>query len=387
MDDCELQRAYSFSDVGLSNHWRNLFEDRSRAVADISDAEIIRWVNTDNYSELAGRLTEVGFEGWIPDLAGLPDGAAAFDKEGFALDGSHWVAFNYKPLPSTFWPTNGSTDDVMIRLPRGFRSDAGGVYSRDIYTANLAILEANIKGLDAVSVADIDENAVGTDLDGNGVMTRIDRITRLNGWVGAVVKYPLLAWIYPQGTEFLHTVRYVGVASDGNISPSRRMKEVRYMAKTTMLPIPALAEGYRQERYAKDAGYLPTYSNLGERGLHNGMGWLIQGFIEDRQGRLRVNTFEETVFCMGCHTSVGTTIDKTFSFPRKVDGADGWRYIDLKDMPDAPNAGEMRGEIATYLERVGGMSSAATPKCDNAGFGMMAVSIMSALPNQMCTHL
>jgi hypothetical protein len=57
---------------------------------------------------------------------------------------------------------------------------------------------------------------------------------------------------------------------------------------------------------------------------------------------------------MGCHTSIGATIDKTFSFPRKVDGAAGWGYINLKGMPDAPNRGETRGEIATYLERVGG---------------------------------
>jgi hypothetical protein len=84
------------------------------------------------------------------------------------------------------------------------------------------------------------------------------------------------------------------------------------------------------------------------------MGWQIQSFIETRSGRLRVSTFEENLFCMGCHTSVGTTIDKTFSFPRKVDGAAGWGYIDLKGMSDAPNIGESRGEIATYLERAGG---------------------------------
>ena len=48
------------------------------------------------------------------------------------------------------------------------------------------------------------------------------------------------------------------------------------------------------------------------------MGWLIQGFIEDRSGRLRFNTYEETMFCMGCHNSVGSIIDKTYSFPRKL---------------------------------------------------------------------
>ena len=57
---------------------------------------------------------------------------------------------------------------------------------------------------------------------------------------------------------------------------------------------------------------------------------------------------------MGCHTSIGSTIDKTFSFPRKVDGAQGWGYINLRGMPDAPTLGEHAGEIATYLTRVGG---------------------------------
>lgn len=126
------------------------------------------------------------------------------------------------------------------------------------------------------------------------------------------------------------------------------------MGKTYMPPKEQLAELYREERYDKEAGYLPGYINRWERGLDNEMGWVIQGFIEDRNGRLRANTYEENMFCMGCHTSVGSTIDKTFSFPRKVDGAAGWGYIELRGMPDAPNKGETRGEYATYFERAGG---------------------------------
>ena len=55
MNDRELQIAYSFSDIGQTNHWQNLFEDRSARVAAIGDAEIIEWVNRDNYSALAPR--------------------------------------------------------------------------------------------------------------------------------------------------------------------------------------------------------------------------------------------------------------------------------------------------------------------------------------------
>src|SRR6185312_7951444 len=83
--------------------------------------------------------------------------------------------FRYKPFPGTFWPTNGSTDDVMIRLPRFFRSDAQGVENREIYKANLAILETALGVGDKVPdekilrrVESIDESVVGLDLNGDG---------------------------------------------------------------------------------------------------------------------------------------------------------------------------------------------------------------------------
>jgi hypothetical protein len=73
---------------------------------------------------------------------------------------------------------------------------------------------------------------------------------------------------------------------------------------------------------------------------------------------------------MGCHTTVGTSIDQTFSFARKVTGKSGWGYIDLKGMADAksrlasahksgtpqPPAASKKGEIFEYLKRVGGGS-------------------------------
>lgn len=354
MNDGELQVAYSFSDVGLSNRWHNLFEDRTERVAAISDQEILAWIDVDNYSELAPRLVEAGFGGFIPDLDGLAEGAAAFDELGFALDGSGWIAFNYKPLPSTFWPTNGSTDDVMIRLPEVYRQTAEGDYSRDVYLANLSIVEASIKGMQAITIPPVNERVVGTDLDGNGALSTATMIANISAYVGNASGHLFVQGLYPLETEFLHTVRYVGVDADGSIGIPRRMKEVRYMRKHQFAPLAYLEELYREEGYSKDAGYLPGYIDVGDWGLDNGMGWAISGFIEDRNGRLRVNTFEETMFCMGCHNSIGSTIDKTFSLPRKVDGADGWGYIDLRGMPDAPNAGELRGEIETYLGRVGG---------------------------------
>jgi hypothetical protein len=354
MNDGGLQLAYSFSPLGTINHWENLFEDRRSRAATISEREILEWVERDNYDELAPRLKAAGFAGWIPDLANLGAASAAFDSQGLARDGSQWMAFNYKPLPSTFWPTNGSTDDVMIRLPAAYRSRPDGSYSRDIYIANLAIAEALIKGLDRVDTPPLNEADAGEDIDGDGRLGTVTELRDFSSWVGQARGHFLKSSLYPQGTEFLHTVRYVGVDDHGEIFPSRRMKEVRYMRKAFLLSPDAVAEAYREEGYHKDEGLLPRYTNRGEEGLDNGMGWLLQTFIEDRSGRLRVATFEENVHCMGCHSSVGTTIDKTFSFPRKVDGAAGWGYINLKNMRDAPNRGEAEGEILTYFRRAGG---------------------------------
>lgn len=356
MGDRDLQEAYSFSDLGMTNHWKNLFEDRTAKVETISDAEILEYIDQDNYSELAGRLQEAEFEGWIPDLKDLHLGAAAFDDEGFAKDGSHWVAFNYKPFPSTFWPTNGSTDDVMIRLTELYRSDREGAYSKDVYKANLAITEAKIKGVPSIGSLPIDEKRVGVDLDGDGKLGLAVKVDGTKGFVGKAEGLFHERGLYPEGTEFLHTVRYVGVDDAGEISVSKRMKEVRYMRKVRSYSKFMYGRKYQTEGFEKEAGNLPGYINLGPHGLDNGTGWAIQGFIENRRGRLRALTYEENFSCMGCHNSIGATIDKTFSFPRKVDGAAGWTYINLKGMPDAPSAGEERGEIGTYLERVGGGS-------------------------------
>lgn len=356
MNDGDLQEAYSFSDLGMTNQWSNLFRDRSKLVAAITDERILRYIAGDNYSELPGRLREANFKGWIPDLRDLQLGAAAFDEHGFARDGSGWVSFNYKPFPSTFWPANGSTDDIMIRLAKSFRTDAAGNEVPDIYRANLAILEARIKGLDRITCLPLDETKTGRDLNRDGTFGSIREITDVTSWVGAAVGSFMETHIYPAGTEFLHTVRYIGIGPDDRISPSVRMKEVRYMRKAKAYSKPVYARQYQLESFDKEAGNLPGYAELGDHGLDNGNGWAVQGFIEDRRGRLRTLTYEENFACMGCHNSVGSTIDKTFGFPRKVDGAAGWGYINLKGMPDAPSRGDTRGEIATYLARAGGGS-------------------------------
>lgn len=361
MNDGFLQNEYLFSDFGMTNHWTNLFKDRTEETSRISDQEIDTYVNTENYTDLKRLLEENEFSGYIPDLENYHLAADSFNEDGFAKDGSGWVAFHYKPLPSTFWPVNGNTDDVLIRLHKDYRQAEDGNLSVTVYKFNLAIVEAAIKNLDSISLDNLDEKVIGMDLNGDGKLGIVDRIDRPSHYVGKASYMQVETFLYPRYTEFLHTVRYVGSTENGEIYNAPRMKELRYMIKArsyqdetaplTKYQLALLYDAEWQEKYKGDE---PFYSSMLERGLDNAMGWWIQGFIEDAEGDLRPQTYEETFYCMGCHTTLGSTVDQVFSFARKIDGAQGWGYIDLKKMTDAPNRGEEEGEILTYFKRVGG---------------------------------
>lgn len=356
LDDGSLQGGYMFSEEGETNHWRNLFEDRNDWLAKISDEQIVAYINKENYTDLAGRLSRRDWPGFIPDLENYHLGAEAFDENGLARDGSGWVAFNYKPFPGTFWPTNGSTDDVLIRLPKAFREDSGKP-DDEVYLLNLSLLEMVIKQQERISIPPIDENTVKTDLDGNGELSSgVDTLAWRSHYMGDASDIGVAHQQYPEGTEFMHSVRYVGVAEDGGIHIPERMKELRYMRKIREIEPYDLKSRYARERKDKNLGLLPEFVDHREEGMENGLGWMLQGYIEDYDGALRPQTHEETRFCMGCHSAVGVTIDQTFAFARKVDGARGWGYIDTRGMPDAPNISEPNGEILNYLKRAGGGS-------------------------------
>jgi hypothetical protein len=355
--DWELQKEYAFSDFALTNRWENLHVDRSAAIAAIADREALDWIRSDNYQALRRALAERrDYPGYRPDL----DLAAGFDERGFARDGSGWRALRYKPFPGTFWPANGSTDDVMIRLPRPFRS-RGGVPSTEVYAANLAILEAAIAAdpfkpaaaLDR-EVGPIDETAAGLDLDRDG---RIGgTVQRLRGlpphYAGDARAVEVHRYLYPEGTEFLHTVRYVD--PDHPALLSVRLKELRYSRKVRFLDLWALQRSQERESDEKDEGRLPMFAGEPLVGLQSDIGWQLQGFIEDGRGRLRLQTEEEHRFCMGCHGATGVAVDGTFTLARKVPGTAGWRHQDLRGMPDVPQAGHPEPEVLTYFKRVQG---------------------------------
>ncbi len=348
-DDRTLQLEYAFSDAALTNAWDNLFGDRSAEVAAQSDQEILDYIRVDNYTPLAEAMAGEEFAGYRPDL----DFRQGFDDEGFARDGSAWRAIRYKPFLGTFWPTNGNTDDVFIRLPEKFRT------TRDLYKINLAILEAavtvdprepdtsgTVRRVEAIS-----EQVAGFDLDGDGALEA--EVTEIRGlpetYAGAAADTAVVALAYPADVEFLHSVRYVDPAEPG--LTSRRMKELRYSRNVIPLEVDQRTLEIERETDARDLGLLPTYEGSAFSGLRGIYGWMLQGWIEDRDGWLRLQTHEEHRFCMGCHGAIGVNVDGTFTLPRKVPGAEGWRYQDLRGMPDVPQLGHADPEYLTYFRR------------------------------------
>ncbi|HEX8701230.1 MAG TPA: hypothetical protein VF815_20565 [Myxococcaceae bacterium] len=360
-NDLALQTEYAFSEVGLTNHWKNLFVDRRPQAAAITDEQALAYIREDNYTPLREAMQAIPaaeHPGFRPDL----DFSKGFDEDGFARDGSGWRAVRYKPFLGTFWPTNGSTDDVFIRLPPAFRRDASGAESRAIYQLNLSLVEVAMTLDPTVHdntkhrrvVEPLDERVGGLDLNGDGQLT--EAVTEVKGvparYVGAAAKEPLRGHLYPEGTEFLHTVRYVD--PDQPTLLSTRMKEVRYSRKVAEVDTWKLMAAYESEFDDKSRGRLPVFQGAPDVGLMNDFGWQLQGFIEDGKGRLRLQTQEEHLFCMGCHSNIGVTADQTFSFPRKVPGKEGWRHQDLRGIPDVPQVGHGKPETLVYFERVQG---------------------------------
>ncbi|WP_394831231.1 hypothetical protein LVJ94_32440 [Pendulispora rubella] len=360
--DGSLQLAYEFAPPSRVNPWTNLFVDRTAAVAEISDEWITNYVRQDNYRTVA-RGTAVG---WRPDIA------FQFDDDGFdrAADGqpTGWRAYAYYPLPGSFWPTNGSFGDALIRLPAAFREHRDGRFDRGVYTVNLAILEALIARHD-VPIAPSDEGALGQDLDGDGTLgeARVVRYRWKPGgggmaWVGraAVLQgegsVHLAAGLFPEGTEFAHSLRYLDV-ENGRVRMAPRMKELRYMVKRRWMTYGEFEQQAAAEASEKTQSPHKTRAMVadGEGGIGSGAGWRLQGFIEDAGGALRTQTVEEHAFCIGCHSGIGVTDDSVISFGRKLPAASfqrGWFHPTQRGLEGLhePTRADGRGEYTSYLE-------------------------------------
>lgn len=391
VNDGDVQLAYDFPgdpDSLLENPWSNLFKDRSAAAAAISDDAIRAYIREDNYLQdgspiLAATLSTSLPARWDVDGNGSwggyrPDAYFNFDGEGFdrgpgqAYTG--WRAFGYAPFLGTFWPTNGSADDVLIRLAPAFRQSEDGRPDLGVYKTNLAIVQALIQRRDVRLEAPVNEAALQVDLDKDGKLATASRVAyewapnenRLMSYVGKARlelqagRLHLAAGLFPEGTEFLHSVRYLDVDAAGKVGMAGRMKELRYAVKRSWYTYSALGE--RALKEVKEKQQFPErtrqFTGNAELGLSNGQGWVLQGFIEDAKGRLRPQTYEETAFCMGCHSGIGATTDSIFSFPRKFKEDAyrlGWYHWSQKDLRGTPEPMRSDGnpEYAHYLQQNG----------------------------------
>lgn len=364
IDDSEFQLIADFRSTTRKNPWTNLFKDQSEAVGKISDDAISQYVKQTNYFteegkiELAERLHDLPKE-WDFDGNGIWDGYTPdcyynFDNEGYDRDPSGkdtgWRAFSYLPFLGTFWPTNGSTDDVLIRLPEAMRQDQQGHYSRAVYHLNLSIVSAMIQRKN-IAIPETDEKLYGVDLNKNGQLDMATEIVydwaplqkRYMHYVGKAktlqdeAKLHLAAGLYPEGTEFLHSVRYLALDEKGQVTLSPRLKELRYGKKQFWNTYFQLKNATLSE--IKEVHDFPDrlrkIKGDAEIGLSNGVGWVYQGFIENAEGKLRPQNYEETLNCIGCHSGIGITVDSSFAFQRKLDTThyqQGWYHWTQKGL-------------------------------------------------------
>jgi hypothetical protein len=393
VDDWNFQQESSFGEYTKINRFTNLFKDRSSLVAQISNEEILSYVRENNYMQkgqilLANKLQNPPQE-WDINSDGkwsgyIPDCYFNFDAEGFdkAQDGNFtgWRAFGYYPFLGTFWPTNGSTDDVLIRLPREFMLDENSSFNLATYKLNLSIVESLIKQKN-ISIDETDEQKFGIDLNQNGILDKATeivfrwaqpsydsgtgKITNFSmSYVGLAKNlltansYLIAPGLYPKETEFLHSVRYID-ADESGINMAPRMKELRYAKKTSWITYAEISNATLTDIKEKDVfpDRLRAIVGNSEYGALNNLGWIYQGFIEDAKGELRPQNYEETLYCIGCHSGIGAIVDSTFVFQRKFDNTHfqkGWYHWTqdpngLKNIKE-PKTPDGRNEYSLYLE-------------------------------------
>lgn len=319
--DEDLQENYSFPEYAQKNRWINLFKDRTKEIVKISDEEINNYIRTDNYKDskgniyLANKLNNLN-PNWDENENGkwdgyIPDCYFNFDNNGFDRDLNNnltgWRVFAYYPFLGTFWPTNGSFDDVIIRLPEIFRKDIDGKIDLKIYDKNLKIVEDLVKQ----EKKELPKKYVG---------------------LASTKNLKIALGLYPLGTEFLHSVRYIDFNKKLPF-PSKRFKELRYAKKYYWTNYNIHRELADEETKENDdfPDRFSVYIGDIEKGISNKRGWYYQGFIEDKNGELRPQSYEETLYCIGCHSTIGTITDSTFSYPRKFEG-DAWYHWSKKSL-------------------------------------------------------
>jgi hypothetical protein len=222
-----------------------------------------------------------------------------------------WRAINFMPY-GIFSPMTGSVSGIYIRLAAPFMQNSSGDFDLAIYQQNLDLLR-------------------------DAIQNRLTETSPTN-YFGAASAIKVVAGSYPQGTELAHPLHYVDTTADGSNGKlpgmrATRVKEVRYMYKD---------EDFNpMEARPGDGTGDQIYGNDKQGWVDNGSGWLLAGYIEDKNGDLRPQTRQELTQCIGCHSGfhyqtkdpnftsgTGNTVDSTWSFPRAFNSDLGWQEMD-----------------------------------------------------------
>ncbi|QKI88371.1 hypothetical protein [Thiomicrorhabdus xiamenensis] len=323
--------------TAAKNYWLNtLAPETLLAAVSAMDIDPNTWVMPDYiqednwqsaYNQRQGKSTDwdSGYNQPFRLLPGLNPAALPADSDGFirsdnekdiyfsdAFGGNTgWRAINFMPY-GIFSPMTGSVSGIYIRLPAKFMQDHSGEFNLATYTQNLELLR------DAIQ----------------------NRLTDTSPrfYYGSAADIEVVAGSYPQGTELAHPLHYVDTLADGTDGKlpgmrATRVKEVRYMYKD---------EDFNPMEARPDEGTGDQIYGNDEQGwVDNGSGWLLAGYIEDKDGALRPQTRAELTQCIGCHSGfhpgtkdpnftsgTGNTVDSTWSFPRSFDSDLGWKEMD-----------------------------------------------------------
>ncbi len=386
-----------------SNPWTNLLSPPVARARPMSDEAVLQYVRQSNYFDADGRIALAralakppadwdgngngAWDGFVPDVA------FAFDDHGFdhRPDGAPtgWRAFAYYPFVGTFFPTNGSADDVLVRLDPALRENDAGVFDAVVYAVNFAIVEALVARTD-VAIDPVDEASLGVDLDLDGHLGRATRVafdaandgrggTRMR-YVGraralqSAGQFPIAPGLFPLHTEFFHTVRYLDVGPDGAVTLAPRMKEVRYARKAVWMTYDAVKAHVALE--AKTTTTNPDRTHgvewFRESGVSNGLGWYFQGFIEAKDGSLRPQSLEESAFCEGVTAASARRPTRSSRSPgssararRRAAGSTGRSTI-CAESPSRSAATGSTSTRSTCRKRGPATSCVRTPRCSRA---------------------
>ncbi len=317
--DFNLTMLYDFPESikRMGNPWLNAIRPDLTIghIPTPTDDEIKSYIRQDNWTPAyqSRGSGELKYFPDVPPIYSYTNGQYSLrqevvDSEGFIHNPSTgeytgWRVFKWKPFPG-FFPTNGRIDSTLIRLDKPFR-ERNGQFDLAVYKKNLAIVECAVKG---VKPGEACKN------------TEVGSFTMPSFYEGDASHIQVITYQYPPGTEFAHPLYYLDPENSYSYK-SLRLKEMRYMKKLGYAPVSSGAGGEEEEeegRFFWDKGLVFNDSRT----------WLMAGFIEDKEGKLRPQTAEEMKFCIACHGGVGGTVDATYTLWRKVPGAGGWMEQD-----------------------------------------------------------